>query len=123
METAEVIRNSICKGEWVVSVDLTDAYFHIPIHHKYNKYFSLFLCVLSFPRFRLFSTSFYCVSKCLLTKRIKTSQDLANVGTFASHLTHIITALTVGNLARVMTPVSLLKVRVKYVLLSQKNKR
>ena len=27
MEMAEVIRNSICKGEWVVSVDLTDAYF------------------------------------------------------------------------------------------------
>ena len=34
METAEVIRNSICKGEWVVSVDLTDAYFHIPIHQR-----------------------------------------------------------------------------------------
>ena len=34
METAEIIRNSICKGEWVVSVDLTDAYFHIPIHQK-----------------------------------------------------------------------------------------
>ena len=34
METAEVIRNAICKGEWVVSIDLTDAYFHIPIHEK-----------------------------------------------------------------------------------------
>ena len=34
MEMAEVIRNSICKGEWVVSVDLTDTYFHIPIHQK-----------------------------------------------------------------------------------------
>ena len=34
METAEVIQNSICKGEWVVSVDLTDAYFHILIHQK-----------------------------------------------------------------------------------------
>ena len=34
METAEVIRNTICKGEWVVSIDLTDAYFHIPIHKK-----------------------------------------------------------------------------------------
>ena len=32
---------------------------------------------------------------------IKTNQDLASVGTFASHLTHIITALPVGNLARV----------------------
>ena len=37
METAEIIRNSICKGEWVVSVDLTDAYFHIPIHQKSQK--------------------------------------------------------------------------------------
>ena len=32
--------------------------------------------------------SFYCISKCLLTKQIKTSQDLANVGTFACNLTH-----------------------------------
>ena len=34
---------------------------------------------------------------------------------------HIITALPVGNLARVMTPVSLLKIHVKYALLLQKN--
>ena len=34
MEAAEVIRNAMCKGEWVVSIDLTDAYFHIPIHKK-----------------------------------------------------------------------------------------
>ena len=60
--------------------------------------------------------SFYCVSKCLPTKRIKTNRDLASVDTFASHLTHIITALLVGNLARVMTPVSLLKIHVKYTL-------
>ena len=32
METAEVIQNTICRGEWVVSI--TDAYFHIPIHEK-----------------------------------------------------------------------------------------
>ena len=37
METAEITRNSLCKGEWVVSVDLTDAYFHIPIHQKSQK--------------------------------------------------------------------------------------
>ena len=34
METAEVIQNAICKGEWVVSIDLTDTDFHIPIHEK-----------------------------------------------------------------------------------------
>ena len=34
IETAEVLRNTICKGEWVVSINLTAAYFHIPIHEK-----------------------------------------------------------------------------------------
>ena len=34
METAEIIRNTICKGELVVTIDLTDTYFHIPIHEK-----------------------------------------------------------------------------------------
>ena len=34
MEMVEVIRNSICEGEWVVSVDLTDACFHIPNHQR-----------------------------------------------------------------------------------------
>ena len=34
METAEVVRNTICKGLWVVSIDLTDVYFYIPIHEK-----------------------------------------------------------------------------------------
>ena len=32
METAEIIRNSVTKGEWLVSINLKDAYFHVPIH-------------------------------------------------------------------------------------------
>ena len=32
METAEIIRNSVTKGEWLVLIDLKDAYFHVPIH-------------------------------------------------------------------------------------------
>ena len=32
METAEIIRNSVTKGKWLVSIDLKDAYFHVPIH-------------------------------------------------------------------------------------------
>ena len=32
METAEIIRNSVKKSEWLVSIDLKDAYFHVPIH-------------------------------------------------------------------------------------------
>ena len=38
METAESIRKSIRKGEWVISIDLTDAYFHFPIHPQSQKY-------------------------------------------------------------------------------------
>ena len=38
METAEVIRASLQTGEWVASIDLTDAYFHVPIHPKFQKY-------------------------------------------------------------------------------------
>ena len=38
METAESIRKSIRKGEWVTSIDLTDAYFHVPIHPQSQNY-------------------------------------------------------------------------------------
>ena len=38
METAESIRNSLRKNEWLVSIDLRDAYFHIPIHPRSQKY-------------------------------------------------------------------------------------
>ena len=38
METAENIRDSLQRGEWVTSLDLTDTYFHIPLHQKYQKY-------------------------------------------------------------------------------------
>ena len=38
METAEVIQASPQTGEWVDSIDLTDTYFHVPIHPKFQKY-------------------------------------------------------------------------------------
>ena len=38
METLESIRASLRKGEWVTSIDLTDAYLHIPIHTQSQKY-------------------------------------------------------------------------------------
>ena len=38
METAEVIRASLQTGEWMASIDLTDVYFHVPIHQKFQKY-------------------------------------------------------------------------------------
>ena len=49
MEMAEVIRNSICKGEWVVSVDLTDAYFHIPKHQTSQNLLRFHVGGCSFP--------------------------------------------------------------------------
>lgn len=38
METAESIRGSFTQGEWASSIDLQDAYFHVPIHHTHHKY-------------------------------------------------------------------------------------
>ena len=38
MEIPESIRASLRKGEWVTSIDLTDAYLHVPIHSQSQKY-------------------------------------------------------------------------------------
>ena len=38
METPESIRTSLNTGEWVTSIDLQDAYRHIPIHPRSRKY-------------------------------------------------------------------------------------
>ena len=38
METPESIRTSLIPGEWVLSIDLSDAYLHIPIHPLSRKY-------------------------------------------------------------------------------------
>ena len=38
METPESIRASLNTGEWVTSIDLQDAYLHIPIHPRSRKY-------------------------------------------------------------------------------------
>ena len=38
METPESIRTSLISGEWVSSIDLSDAYLHIPIHPNSRKY-------------------------------------------------------------------------------------
>ena len=61
--------------------------------------------------------------KCLPTKRIKTNRELVNVDIFVSHLIRTTIVLPVGNLARVMTPVSLMRRHVISVHLSQMNKR
>ena len=38
METPGTIRISLQRGEWVTSLDFSDAYFHIPIHTRSQKY-------------------------------------------------------------------------------------
>jgi hypothetical protein len=38
METNRSIRASILPGMWTTSLDLSDAYFHIPICHSYRRY-------------------------------------------------------------------------------------
>ena len=38
METPELIRQSFTKDEWVTSIDLSDAYFHVPVAMNYRKY-------------------------------------------------------------------------------------
>ena len=38
METPEFIRTSLIPGEWVSSIDLSDAYLHITIHPNSRKY-------------------------------------------------------------------------------------
>ena len=38
METAEIIRQSVTKGEWLCSLDIKDAYFHVPISPRSQKY-------------------------------------------------------------------------------------
>ena len=43
METPETIRVSLQTGEWVTSLDFSDAYFHIPIHPRSRKYLRFFL--------------------------------------------------------------------------------
>ena len=37
MDTAESVRKLIQQGEWLTSIDLTDAYFHVPIHPQSQK--------------------------------------------------------------------------------------
>ena len=43
METPETIRLSLKAGEWVTSLDFSDAYFHIPIAPRSRKYLRFFL--------------------------------------------------------------------------------
>ena len=38
IETPETIRTSLQSGEWVISIDFKDAYFHIPIHSQSRNY-------------------------------------------------------------------------------------
>ena len=43
METPETIRTSLQLGEWVISIDFKDTYFHIPIHSQSRKYMRFYI--------------------------------------------------------------------------------
>ena len=38
MKTVKSVRQSVLVNEWAVSIDLTDAYLHVPIHPHSRKY-------------------------------------------------------------------------------------
>ncbi len=38
METPASILAAVTKGQWMTSIDLSDAYFHVPIHYVSRKY-------------------------------------------------------------------------------------
>jgi hypothetical protein len=38
METVEDVRHTLRPGDWATSIDLRDAYFHIPLHPSTRKY-------------------------------------------------------------------------------------
>ena len=38
METAQTVREAIGREDWMVSLDMKDAYFHIPIHPQSRRY-------------------------------------------------------------------------------------
>jgi hypothetical protein len=55
METVEDVRYALQLGDWAASIDLRDAYFHVPLHHSTKKYMCFgwrghlyCFCVLSF---------------------------------------------------------------------------
>jgi len=41
MESALTIMSSLKQGDWVVSIDIKDAYLHVPIHPEFRKYLHL----------------------------------------------------------------------------------
>ena len=38
METSQIIRNSLTDRDWVTSIDLKDAYYHLPLHRSCTRY-------------------------------------------------------------------------------------
>ena len=43
METVKSVREAILAHDWTVSIDLTDAYLHVPIHPRSRKYLRFIL--------------------------------------------------------------------------------
>jgi hypothetical protein len=81
IETAEDVHHALKPGDWVASIDLRDAYFHVPLHPSTKKYMSFGwrgrlyrFCVLPFgisPAPKVFTA---------LTKFIKVHSQLGHWG-------------------------------------------
>ena len=62
MHTPQSILQMVQKGSWLASVDLKDAYFHVPIHLDFRKYMRLFFRV-RFYQFKVLSFGLSTASK------------------------------------------------------------
>ena len=73
METPESIRASLIRGKWVSSIDLSDAYLHIPIHPNSRKFISLPFGLATAPQ--VFTTIVKEVKLMALTRGIRLHLD------------------------------------------------
>ena len=93
--------------------------YSVKVSFRQDKF--LLLVFLSFPRFRLFAATFLLHFEMSAHQTNKEKPRSIKCDHFCFFLIHTIIALPVGNLARVMTPVSRSNLPVKSVHLSQKN--
>ena len=53
MVTVAQVRTTLCRGDWLASIDLKDAYWHIPIHPRFRKFLAFQVGEVTFQFTRL----------------------------------------------------------------------
>ena len=83
METSETIRLSLQKGEWVTSLDFSDAYFHIPIAQSSRKYLMFHLNKVNYQ----FTSLPFCLTMALFefTKVVNEVKLMAQARVIRNH--------------------------------------